>query len=261
MAAAGSVMLGGGRVRAADAEPAAGGEVVSDAGDGAVVVRRARAFLAGMVDPELGLLPEFRGSPTYWLYHDNYLAAAVLRSTHPELSARIGAAIRAYGVEESGKIEIVLGEAKAPLPFRRYELREVARAGDKVIKTEVVTPEVFAGWEPYADLRLLAAMAEKDGAAAAAHFAAARAQWDGRGFADAVVPVAQRYATYKLALALMAARRRRFDFPEAEAVRRQMLARQHDDGGFITDYTADGKSVGFANVETTSLCVLALEER
>jgi hypothetical protein len=29
--------------------------------------------------------------------------------------------------------------------------------------------------------------------------------------------------------------------------------------GFITDYTADGKTVGFANVETTSLCVLALE--
>ncbi len=262
MAAAGSVMLGGGRVRAADAEPAAGGEFLSDAGDGAVVVRRARAFLAGMVDRELGLLPEFRGSPTYWLYHDNYLAAAVLRATHPELSARIGAAIRAYGVEESGKIEIVLGEAKAPLPFRRYELIEVKREGDKVIKTEIVKPEeVFAGWEPYADLRLLAAMAEKDGAAAAAHFAAARAQWDGRGFADAVVPVAQRYATYKLALALMAARRRRFDFPEAEAVRRQMLARQHDDGGFITDYTADGKSVGFANVETTSLCVLALEER
>jgi 2-C-methyl-D-erythritol 4-phosphate cytidylyltransferase len=219
---------------------------------------RARAFLAGLIDAELDLLPEFRGSPTYWLYHDNYLAAAVLKSSHPELSARITAAIRGCGVTESGKIEIVLGEAKAPLPFRRYELIEVRREGAKVIKTEIVKPEVFPGWEPYADLRLLAAMAETDAAKAAAHFAAARAMWDGRGFADAVVPVAQRYATYKLALALIAARRRGFDFPEAEAVRTLMLARQHADGGFITDYTAEGKNVGFANVETTSLCVLAL---
>lgn len=223
------------------------------------VVRRARAFLAGLIDPDLDLLPEFRGSPTFWLYHDNYLAAAVLKSSHPELSARLAAAIRRYGVTESGKIEIVLGEAKAPLPFRRYELIEVKREGDKVIKTEIVKPEVFRGWEPYADLLLLAAMAEKDEARAAAHFAAARAMWDGRGFADAVVPVAKRYATYKLALALIAARRRGFDLPEADAIRKQLLARQHEDGGFITDYTAEGKNVGFANVETTSLCVLALE--
>ena len=223
------------------------------------VVRRAREFLAGMIDADLDLLPEFRGATTYWLYHDNYLAAAVLKSSHPAISSRISAAIRRYGVTESGKIEIVLGEAKDPLPFRRYELVEVKREGAKLIKTEVVRPEVFRGWEPYADLLLLAAMAEKDKSAAARHFEAARRMWDEHGFADAVVPVAKRYATYKLALALIAARRRQFDLPEAAAIRERLLARQHGDGGFITDYQADGKSVGFANVETTSLCLLALE--
>lgn len=222
-------------------------------------VVRARGFLAGLIDAELALLPEFDGSTTYWLYHDNYLAAAVLKQSHPEVSSRITSAIRRCGVKESGKIEIVLGEAKAPLPFRRYELVEVKRVGTKVIKTEIVTPEPFPGWEPYADLLLLAAMAEPDEARARAHFAAARKLWDGRGFADAVVPVAKRYATYKLALALLAARRRGFEFPEAAEVSAQLLARQHPDGGFITDFTADGKNVGFANVETTSLCVLALE--
>jgi hypothetical protein len=83
--------------------------------------------------------------------------------------------------------------------------------------------------------------------------------WDGRGFADAVVPVARRYATYKLALALLAAKRRGFPFPEAEAVRRRMLARQAADGGFITDYDETDRNLGKANVETTSLCLLALE--
>lgn len=223
------------------------------------VVRRARTFLAEMIDPDLDLLPEFRGAATYWLYHDNYLAAAVLKSSHPGVSARITAAMGRYGVTESGKIEIVLGEAKNPLPFRRYELVEVKREGPKIIKTEVVRPEVFRGWEPYADLLLLAAMAEKDNIAAAGHFEAARRMWDGQGFADAVVPVAKRYATYKLALALIAARRRKFDLPEAAAIRERLLARQHENGGFITDYLADGKNLGFANVETTSLCLLALE--
>lgn len=222
-------------------------------------VARARLFLAGLLDPSLDLLPEFRGSTTYWLYHDNYLAAAVLKSTHPEMSSKISAAIKRHGVRESGKIEIVLGEAKNPLPFRRYELIEVARVGDKVIKTEIVKPDVFDGWEPYADLLLLAAMAEKDETKAAAHFAAARALWDGQGFADAVVPVAKRYATYKLALALIASRRRAFPLPEADAIRQHLLQRQHRDGGFITDYSANGKNVGFANVETTSLCLMALE--
>jgi len=228
------------------------------ADDPAKPVARARSFLASLVDPELDLLPEFRGSSTYWLYHDNYLAASVLKSTHPVLSSRISAAIKRHGVTESGKIEIVLNEAKNPLPFRQYELIEVARAGDKVIKTEIVKPDLFADWEPYADLLLLAAMAEKDEARAAAHFNSARALWDGQGFADAVVAVAKRYATYKLALALVASRRRAFPLPEAATIRQRLLDRQHPDGGFITDYTAEGKNLGFANVETTSLGILAL---
>jgi hypothetical protein len=36
---------------------------------------KARTFLAGLFDPELGLLPEYRGATVYWLFHDNYLAA------------------------------------------------------------------------------------------------------------------------------------------------------------------------------------------
>jgi hypothetical protein len=220
---------------------------------------RARRFLADLVDPALDLLPEFRGSKTFWLFHDNYLAAAVLKPSHPALSAKITAAIGRYGVTGSGKIEIVLGEATRPLPFRRYDLVDVRREGDRLIKTELVTNDPFAGWETYADLLLLAAIAEPNPAAARAHFDAARKMWDAHGFADAVLPVARRYATYKLALALRAASLRRFPFPEADAAKTRMLARQAPDGGFITDYDKHGKNIGVANVETTSLCALALD--
>src|SRR5262249_12287087 len=51
-------------------------------------ITRGRAFLVGLLDPRIDLLPEYRGCTTYWLFHDNYLAAHVLASVRPELSQR-----------------------------------------------------------------------------------------------------------------------------------------------------------------------------
>src|SRR5438552_19180082 len=85
-------------------------------------VERGQAFLISLFDPELNLLPEFRGSKIYWLFHDNYLAARILAKSKPELSQRIGGALAKFGVLNSGKIEILFDEARQPLPFRRYQL-------------------------------------------------------------------------------------------------------------------------------------------
>ena len=143
---AGSLLLG----RAADA--GADSPVPKSPED---VSARGRRFLSELFDPALGLLPEYKGAKVYWLYHDNYLAAKALARTDPALAKKIRAAIRSHGVEESGKIEILFGEARNPLPFRRYRLVEVERAGDKLIKTEVAGEQVFQGWEEYADLLFL----------------------------------------------------------------------------------------------------------
>jgi hypothetical protein len=40
---------------------------------------------------------------------------------------------------------------------------------------------------------------------------------------------------------------------------KKLLARQADDSGWITDYDRQGNRRGMANVETTSLAVLALD--
>ena len=72
---------------------------------------KGRRFLTGLFDPTLGLLPEYAGSKVYWLYHDNYLAAKVLRNSDLAVSQRIEKAIRRHGITESGKIEIVFDEA------------------------------------------------------------------------------------------------------------------------------------------------------
>ena len=47
--------------------------------------------------------------------------------------------------------------------------------------------------------------------------------------------------------------------PALTAMRVRLLKMQADTGGWITDYKPDGTPVGMANVETTSLAILALD--
>jgi hypothetical protein len=222
------------------------------------VAEKGRKFLSDLFDRSRDLLPEFRGSSVYWLYHDNYLAAKVLKETDAEVSRRITKAIQGFGVQESGKIEIVFGEAKRPLPFRHYQLKEVQRIGNKVVKTEVVTDTVMDGWEEYADLLFLAALAEKEPEKAKRHLQRGLQMWDGRGFSDRAAQASNVYGTYKLALALIAADRLGEHSMAGASILERLLAQQAKDGGWITDYDKDGKPVGLANVETTSLAILTV---
>src|SRR6185436_16327859 len=206
------------------------------------------------------LLPEFKGSSTYWLFHDNYLAAHLLERSRPELSQRIRSALVKFGFTNSGKIEIVFDEAAKPLPFRTYVLTNVAIVEGKTIRTELVTTNILVGWTEYADLLLLAAVAQARSSPADAqrNFEKAVAMWDGHGFHDAATSHSGLYATYKLALYLIAADRLHISPPHGDEVIKALLAMQSPDGGWKTDYK-EGKPVGFANVETTCLALLALE--
>jgi hypothetical protein len=220
-------------------------------------VVRGRRFLAGLFDPALDLLPEYRGAKVYWLFHDNYLAAKVLAQSHRDLAGNITAAMHRLGVDHSGKIEIVFGEAKHPLPFRQYAFVDVKRIGEKIIKTEVVTEKVLRGWEEYADLLFLAAIAETDRAKSRRHFNDGVRLWDGMGFKDRAA--SKRYATYKLALCLIAAARVEMKPDAQAAIVERLLAMQAEHGGWITDYDQARKPLGKANVETTCLAILGLE--
>lgn len=222
-------------------------------------IQRGENFLAHLLDPELNLLPEFSDSKTYWLFHDNYLAARVLAPRFPEIASKITAAIHREGFQKSGKIEILFGEAGHPLPLRHYELREVRRIGPKIIRTEVVTDKPMAGWEQYADLLLLASIAETNPVAARQHWDAAIQLWDGKGFFDPAARHHKIYATYKLALALLAAKHLAPAPQPPAGLVEKLLDLQSPSGGWITDYDSSGKKIGRANVETTSLAILGLK--
>ncbi len=223
-------------------------------------IQRGEGFLTNLYNAELQLLPEYRGSHTYWLFHDNYLAAHLLAGPRPDLSARIRSTLKRLGHTQSGKIEIVFGEAPQPLPFRSYVLTNVAMVAGSTIRTEIVTTNVLKGWEEYADLLLLACIAQAKPAPTVArqYFDQAAAMWDGHGLNDRATRHSGIYATYKLALYLIAADRLRVVPPHRDQVIARLLAQQGAEGGWITDYK-DGKPVGLANVETTCLCLLALK--
>jgi hypothetical protein len=222
-------------------------------------IQSGRTFLVNLLDPDLGLLPEYRGANVYWLFHDNYLAAKVLAVSHPKIAQTIMAAIHREGVYTSGRIQAVFGESAEPLPFREHQLKDVRRAGNKVIRTEVATGQLFDGWEQYADLLFLACLTEKNQTAARQHWEAAMRMWDGKGFLDAAARHDQRYSTYKLGLALLAASHLSPPAEPPQGLLDKLLALQDDSGGWITDYDATGKKLGVANVETTCLTILGIE--
>lgn len=222
---------------------------------------RGRRFLASLYDPSVSLLPEFRGSKTYWLYHDNYLAAKVLDRTDAAMAKKVRDGIRVFRLTGSGKIEILFDEATRPMPFRHYRLIEVARIGEKSIKTEVVTEEVNSAWRDYTDLLFVAAIVEARAVReqAVRYFVEGMATWDGTGFRDRVNRNGGRYATFKLALALFAGSRLDRHPDQEPAIVERLLAAQRHDGGFVTDYDDQRRPLGEANVETTSLAVIALD--
>ena len=83
---------------------------------------------------------------------------------------------------------------------------------------------------------------------------------DGNGFNDVAAEKHQQYATYKLALALIAGSRLQAIGKLLEAVREKLLLLQDESGGWVTDYDRDAKRIGVANVETSCLAILGLEE-
>src|SRR3954464_460861 len=60
-------------------------------------IAQGRAFLTNLIDPELNLLPEYKGAKVYWLFHDNYLAAKVLAGSDAKLADKIVSAIHHEG--------------------------------------------------------------------------------------------------------------------------------------------------------------------
>ena len=127
-----------------------------------------------------------------------------------------------------------------------------------MIRTEVATDRVMTGWGSYVDLLFLASIAENARPAAREHWEAAMQMWDGKGFADAAFKgVKIRHLQARPCCDAVRQLSPRKEVPPALLGR--LFSVQSESGGWITDYDADGKAIGLANFETTSLANLAVE--
>ena len=248
-------------------------------------------YFAHNYNGTVGLIPEFPGGNTYWLYSDNYLVILAVARYDPGNQSTSGFA-RA--------LEAAFGGYSATLPpaFAQNQYRALnsslayfdcstdrtlswtgaggSEAGPAVLKTTSNDGDPSCASQNYADLLLLRALYQHkvdNAGGALSLYRNATADFDGYGLADLPYTSAssgsyQVYQTYKLAIYVYATYclAEQASSPGLGAATRTLLSLQSNStGGFATGYTRDpagGSGItpnGGANTETTALAALALE--
>ncbi len=229
--------------------------------EGCPSLQRGIVFLNARYNPDTGLLNESpQAAPQkYWLTNDNALAAYTLsRLGEAEKSSTLQSALRRYGYDSNGLVEVIWGR---PVSFPPYVARQdmLSTVGNAEIWQEFHSDGPrFADWADYADLGFLGALNEYRLGhipESLSIFSRTLAQFDGKGFQDKAFN--GQYETYKLALALYVGATIQAPNPRGEQILKILISMQRADGGFITHYRGRSTPVGDANTETTSYALLA----
>lgn len=222
-------------------------------------------FLEGQYNADLGLLQE---SPSirpdnYFLANDALLAAHVFETMgDPDLAAALRTTLAQYAIAGNQFIEVAWGET-IPWPPLHYEDPGslVTSLGDaRILTIRHAGPGYFYDWSAYSNLACMAVINEYNQGymeSARRLYAMQMSTFDGHGWPDLAYHARDGvYETLGLAWCLYAGALL------GEPVDRVLpaLLDQQDParGGFHTHYRADEARLADANVETTSLALLAL---
>jgi hypothetical protein len=190
------------------------------------------------------------------------LVVLALRGKDEALAMRLFQGLRSFNAPVPKRLQALFDPSVSVPPFRTSRLIDVTTQGNWLIRNEVDDGEVMDDWHEYADLLCIAAInAAKRGKRTDAQRLVAKvaAMWDGMGIVDKVTQRLNRYATYKLALLLWAAREAKVVLPFASELERRLWQMQHDNGGITTDYDRKGNPVGTQNAETTAFILSAFQ--
>lgn len=220
-------------------------------------------FLKTLFVPEVGLVKEHPKAKVCWLTNDNWLVAHALTKADPKLARTLQDTLRRFNATVPNRLRALLDRRTVAVPpFHTARFAEVSQIGGWQIRYEVDDGAPIDDWHEYADLLCIAAVnaAKQERMEEARRWVAkAAAMWDGFGICDKVTQHHNRYATYKLALLLMAAKAAKVALPFAAEVERRIWQLQTANGGVTTDYDAQGNPIGTQNAETTAFIMLALQ--
>jgi hypothetical protein len=249
-------------------------------------VERAAEFLLDKFNESLGLCREAPNvAPnTYWLVSDNLWAWKALQMVNEsglpdanragavakkikfsliELAAKYGLPTDSNGLPISYAHEAVIGDVALP-PYKTATILTLHYDGF-VLKTIILNGTIMDDWANYSDLLMYAALSNHwlgNDAEALGNCSNATKMWNATSIAiqdQAFNKTIKTYDTFKLALLLYTSRvlGQSLSF-ESELVNRIYSQQRVSDGGIVTNYYANGTSVGDANTETTSMVIIAV---
>lgn len=238
-------------------------------------------FLAGQYNADYSLLQESPniGQHRYYLTNDNALAAYVFEMAgNAEMADQLRQSLARYGYDSNGFVEVAWGKEIAwpPRHHKDIVVKQLTEGECDFLDTEETGPLAdcvlqethtddlghFYDWSSYSNLACMGAVNEYN----AGRIEAARrlyemklADFDGQGFADAVFWVDRPGVYETLGLAWCAYASALLQAPVHPGILAALLAQQDPiTGGFHTHYRADALQMADANVETTSVALLAL---
>lgn len=245
-------------------------------------ILNAANYIINRYDPRIGLVSESEdtgsnvpdGTPcyrTFWIYSDNLWASQALKPFFPQIAENISKSIMPYLVKYgcSNLFEVVLGIKITDTIYGKSNLKVATYTFDGANYTVWVDRhrpgdgEIFYDAEEYADLAFYLSLNYylKGNRTASEHwFRIGEKMWNGYGFLDKAAKESGRYQNYKLGLYLFTVKAIGFNSTIYYSVENIAWSYQKENGGIATQSYLNGTIYGTANIETTSILLLAYNE-
>jgi hypothetical protein len=219
-----------------------------------------------------GLVNGFPHSRTFWIYSDNLWASKAMRPFYPEIALNISESITPYidAYNESDMYEVALG-TRVPMPFHTNMTISIANVklgnANYSILANRHGPEdgtIFTDAASYADLSFYLSLdyyLNHNMVASKYWFRTGETLWNGKGFLDKPAKTDQVYQNYKLGLYLLCDKVTGYDSVIYDEVETALWSYQIANGGIASLSYFNGTPCGTANVETTSISLLAFDEQ
>lgn len=251
-------------------------------------IQEAATYIENRYDARVGLVSESEDNGsnvpdntscwrTFWVYDDNLWSSQALTPFNLTMAEKISETVVRYTSEcgNSDLFEVVLSNV-IPTPIHAHTNVKVDSlvfgSLNYTVWADRHQPQdggIFFDADQYADLCFYLSLnyaLQRNTTASEKWFRTGESYWDGHGFFDkaanesAVYDEDRRYQNYKLGLYLFTAKATKFNSSIFAAVENAAWSYQEANGGIATQSYLNGTIYGTANVETTSILLLAYND-